>query len=58
VFLQIKKAHASVLEPYLGKSTYWDNGVRVVVGQRHNQASSDIFIGWYRRVDDCYFYVR
>ena len=46
LFLQIKEAQASVLEPYLGKSTYKNHGQRVVVGQRMMQASSDIFLGW------------
>jgi hypothetical protein len=58
LFLQIKEAQASVLEPYLGKSTYPDNGERVVVGQRRMQAASDIFLGWYRSADDHDFYVR
>ncbi|HEY2310181.1 MAG TPA: DUF2252 domain-containing protein [Gaiellaceae bacterium] len=46
LFLQIKEAQASVLEPYLGKSEYSNHGQRVVVGQRLMQASSDIFLGW------------
>ena len=48
LFLQIKEAQASVLEPYLGKSAYENHGQRVVVGQRLMQASSDIFLGWLR----------
>ncbi len=46
LFLQIKEAQASVLEPYLGKSQYKNHGQRVVAGQRLMQASSDIFLGW------------
>jgi uncharacterized protein (DUF2252 family) len=46
LFLQIKEAQASVLEPYLGKSEYSNHGQRVVVGQRLMQATSDIFLGW------------
>ena len=46
LFLQIKEAQASVLEPYLGKSVYVDHGRRVVEGQWLMQASSDIFLGW------------
>jgi uncharacterized protein (DUF2252 family) len=46
LFLQIKEAQASVLEPYLGKSEYANHGERVVVGQRLMQATSDIFLGW------------
>ena len=48
LFLQIKEAQASVLEPYLGKSEYGNHGQRVVEGQRLMQASSDIFLGWVR----------
>jgi len=48
LFLQIKEAQASVLEPYLGKSAYKNNGERVVAGQRLMQATSDIFLGWLR----------
>ncbi|MGZ3546879.1 MAG: DUF2252 domain-containing protein [Vulcanimicrobiaceae bacterium] len=46
LFLQIKQAGASVLEPYAGKSRYAHNGRRVVIGQRLMQAASDIFLGW------------
>jgi uncharacterized protein (DUF2252 family) len=46
LFLQIKEAQASVLEPYLGKGTYENHGQRVVAGQRLMQATSDIFLGW------------
>lgn len=48
LFLQVKEARDSVLEPYLNKSTYRNNGRRVVEGQRLMQASSDIFLGWLR----------
>jgi uncharacterized protein (DUF2252 family) len=46
LFLQIKEAQESVLEPYLGKSQYKNHGQRVVAGQRLMQATSDIFLGW------------
>ena len=48
LFLQIKEAQASVLEPYAGKSKFADHGKRVVEGQRLMQAASDIFLGWER----------
>jgi uncharacterized protein (DUF2252 family) len=48
LFLQVKEAQASVLEPYLSKSVYADNGKRVVEGQWLMQAASDIFLGWVR----------
>ena len=46
LFIQVKEAQASVLEPYPGKSTYAEHGQRVVEGQWLMQASSDIFLGW------------
>ena len=46
LFLQIKEARASVLERFLGKSTYAKHGQRVVEGQRLTQAASDILLGW------------
>ena len=48
LFLQIKEAEASVLEPYVGKSAYENHGRRVVEGQRFMQSASDIFLGWDR----------
>ena len=46
LFLQIKEARASVLEPYAGKSLHSNHGQRVVVGQRLMQSASDMFLGW------------
>ena len=46
LFMQLKEAQASVLEPYLGASPYTNHGERVVEGQRLMQAASDIFLGW------------
>src|SRR5256886_17392707 len=46
IFMQIKEAGASVLEPYVGASPHTNHGERVVVGQRMMQAASDIFLGW------------
>lgn len=46
LFLQVKEAQASVLEPFVGKSAYGHHGQRVVVGQHLMQAASDIFLGW------------
>jgi uncharacterized protein (DUF2252 family) len=48
LFLQIKEAEASVLEPLLALSEFSNHGQRVVTGQRLMQASSDIFLGWLR----------
>ena len=46
LFLQMKEAPSSVLEPFVGASEYANCGQRVVEGQRLMQASSDIFLGW------------
>jgi uncharacterized protein (DUF2252 family) len=51
LFLQIKEATASVLEPYVRKSRYREHGERVVQGQRMMQAASDIYLGWTRGLD-------
>ncbi len=48
LFLQLKQANPSVLEPYVGKSRYQNHAHRVVAGQRLMQAASDIFLGWIR----------
>ena len=45
LFLQLKEAQASVLEPYLGKAPQRHHGQRVVEGQRMMQAVSDVFLG-------------
>jgi len=46
LFLQVKEAGASTLEPYFGTSAYANHGERVVQGQRLMQEASDIFLGW------------
>ena len=46
LFLQVKEAQPSVLEPFLGRSEYSNSGQRVVAGQRLMQAASDLFLGW------------
>ena len=48
LFLQLKEAQPSVLEPFLGKSSFNNHGQRVVEGQRLTQAASDIMLGWIR----------
>ncbi len=50
LFLQVKEAEASVLEPHLGRSRYTQHGQRVVEGQRQTQAVSDVLLGWTRYV--------
>ncbi|MFQ5966599.1 MAG: DUF2252 domain-containing protein [Acidimicrobiia bacterium] len=59
LFLQVKEASSSVLEPYLTSSRYEHHGRRVVEGQRLMQTSSDIFLGWTRgEVSGHHYYVR
>ena len=58
LFLQVKEARTSVLEPYLGKSAYANRGQRVVMGQRLMQSASDVFLGWTAGKGGRHFYVR
>ena len=46
LFLQVKEAQASVLEPYTAPTEFDHQGQRVVEGQRLTQAASDVFLGW------------
>ncbi len=46
LFLQIKEAERSVIEPYTGDAGFDNHGRRVVEGQRLMQAAGDIFLGW------------
>lgn len=58
LFLQVKEAAQSVLEPYAGKSAYGHHGQRVVMGQRLMQPASDIFLGWVTGREGRQMYVR
>ncbi len=58
IFLQVKEARRSVLEPYAGNSVHKNHGERVVAGQRLMQAASDIFLGWTRGVIGRDYYFR
>ena len=58
LFLQVKEARASVLEPYAGHSLHPNHGQRVIVGQRLMQAASDVFLGWTVGAQGKHFYVR
>ena len=46
LFLQIKEAQPSVLEPYVAPTEFAHQGQRVVEGQRLTQAAGDIMLGW------------
>ncbi|HEX6256489.1 MAG TPA: DUF2252 domain-containing protein [Euzebyales bacterium] len=59
--LQFKQAQRSVLAPYAGRSVFFNEGRRVVEGQRLMQAASDVLLGWTRvnvRGQSFDFYVR
>src|SRR5260370_5103893 len=58
LFLQIKEARASVLEPYAGKSLHANHGQRVIAGQRLMQSASDIFLRWAQGKNGKHYYVR
>jgi uncharacterized protein (DUF2252 family) len=59
LFLQVKEARASVLEPYAGASEFTNHGQRVVNGYRLMQPASDIFLGWAQGVRDLrHYFVR
>lgn len=57
LFLQIKEAERSVLEPYWKRTKVESQGQRVVEGQQIMQAASDVFLGWASE-DGRDFYVR
>ena len=56
LFLQVKEARASVLEPYAGKSLHANHGQRVIAGQRLMQSASDIFLGWAQGKNERHYY--
>jgi uncharacterized protein (DUF2252 family) len=58
LFLQLKEARASVLQPYTQPCLYANQGQRVVMGQRLSHSSSDIFLGWVKGRSGRDFYVR
>jgi hypothetical protein len=58
LFLQIKQAGPSVLEPYTAPSEFGNAAERIVAGQRLMQAAGDIFLGWQTAGAAGDFYVR
>jgi uncharacterized protein (DUF2252 family) len=48
LFLQVKEAGRSVLQPHVGRGRYANQGRRVVEGQRLMQAAGDVLLGWIR----------
>lgn len=58
LFLQIKEAGASVLQPYVPAAPVGSHGERVVHGQRLMQCASDIFLGHLVDAAGRHLYVR
>jgi uncharacterized protein (DUF2252 family) len=58
LFLQVKEAKQSVLEPFTQKSKHKNDGERVVVGQKLMQSASDMFLGWCEGDKGRQFYIR
>ena len=56
LFLQVKEARASVLEPFAGASIFPNHGQRVVNGYRLMQPASDMFLGWSQGPKRHYFF--
>jgi hypothetical protein len=52
LFLQVKEAQPSVLEPFAQRSSVRNEGQRVVRGQRLMQAAGDVLLGWLRVEED------
>jgi uncharacterized protein (DUF2252 family) len=48
LFLQVKEAQTSMLEPFVERSAFASHAQRIVEGQRLAQAAGDIFLGWTR----------
>ncbi|HZZ76023.1 MAG TPA: DUF2252 domain-containing protein, partial [Puia sp.] len=57
LFLQVKEAQPSVLEPFINKSVYPNPGQRVISGQKLIQGAPDIFLG-YGEIEGFQFYIR
>jgi len=58
LFIQVKEARQSVLEPYTKPSHYKHDGERIVQGQRLMQSASDIFLGWATGPQGRQYYLR
>ena len=58
LFLQVKEANRSVLEPHAGAAKHKNHGERVVIGQRLMQSASDLFLGWAQVENGSHVYVR
>jgi uncharacterized protein (DUF2252 family) len=57
LFLQVKEAEHSILEPFVGRTEFEDCAQRVVIGQNTMQAMGDMMLGWAEFQGRC-FYIR
>jgi len=58
LFIQVKEARQSVLEPYTKPSVYQHQGERIVQGLRLMQSASDMFLGWTTGPQGRHYYLR
>jgi hypothetical protein len=58
LFLQVKEARTSVLEPYAGASLFPNHGQRIVDGYRLMQPASDMFLGWTQGAGGRHYFFR
>jgi len=58
LFLQVKEARSSVLEPFAGTSVFSNHGQRVVNGYRLMLPASDMFLGWSQGDNKRHFFIR
>lgn len=58
LFIQVKEARQSVIEPFTRPCAYKHNGERIVQGQRLMQSASDIFLGWTTGPQGRQYYLR
>jgi uncharacterized protein (DUF2252 family) len=58
LLMQGKEAHASVLEPFVGRAHDGHQGERVVCGQRLLQSASDALLGWATGLEGRQYYWR
>jgi uncharacterized protein (DUF2252 family) len=58
LFLQVKEARPSVLEPYTAASVFPNHGQRVVNGYRLMQSASDMFLGWTQGAMGRHYFIR
>jgi hypothetical protein len=57
LFLQVKEARPSVLEPFVGACIFPNHGQRVVNGYRLMLPASDMSLGWSQGDNKRHFYM-